>query len=180
MTIDSTQVHLAPDGEVFIAPFGTTLPTNESSSLNAAFKGLGYCDANGVTITPSLTTNDIEAWQSALPVKTTLKSIALDVKMTLLQINKATTELYFYGNTWSAGNLNLPSNPSLAEYSVVVEWTDSEGNKNRFVVDRVVVSAQDALALTRNDAEKVGVTLKALDNSGNFADWFTDDAVLSS
>ena len=58
MTVNGTQVRLAPNGAISVAPYGTTLPTDESMALNVAFKDLGYASTEGVTLTPGVSTTD--------------------------------------------------------------------------------------------------------------------------
>ena len=52
----------AVGGAVYVAPIGTTLPTNATSALDAAFKGLGFCGEDGLTNSNSPSTTDIKAW----------------------------------------------------------------------------------------------------------------------
>lgn len=49
-------------GAVFRAPLGTTLPTNATDELDAAFKDLGYCSEDGVTNANTIESDDIKAW----------------------------------------------------------------------------------------------------------------------
>lgn len=49
-------------GAVFHAPEGTDLPTDVTSSLDGAFKAVGYCSTDGVTNTNSPTTGTVKAW----------------------------------------------------------------------------------------------------------------------
>ena len=50
------------NGAVFWAPAGTTLPTDASTSLSAAFVNLGYISEDGVTISTSEETTEIKSW----------------------------------------------------------------------------------------------------------------------
>ena len=52
-------------GGVWMAPAGTTLPTDASTALNAAFKSLGCMDENGVTRSTSLSSEVVNAWGAA-------------------------------------------------------------------------------------------------------------------
>lgn len=49
-------------GAVFVAPAGTTLPTNATSNLDAAFKGLGYVSEDGLVNSVETDTEQINAW----------------------------------------------------------------------------------------------------------------------
>lgn len=50
------------DGGIYRAPIGTTLPTDASTSLAAAFKNIGYVAEDGVTNAISRDTKDIKEW----------------------------------------------------------------------------------------------------------------------
>lgn len=49
-------------GGVWHAPLGTTLPTDATTALDAAFKNLGYCSEDGVSESTDMSTNEIKAW----------------------------------------------------------------------------------------------------------------------
>ena len=49
-------------GAVFRAALGSTLPTDATTALDAAFKSLGYCSEDGVTNSNSPDSTDIKAW----------------------------------------------------------------------------------------------------------------------
>lgn len=49
-------------GAIYMAPKGTTLPTDASGSLNSAFKCLGYVSDDGLTNTNTASTEEIKAW----------------------------------------------------------------------------------------------------------------------
>lgn len=49
-------------GAIYVAPIGTTLPTDASTALPAAFVNLGYISEDGVTLTTAEETDTIKAW----------------------------------------------------------------------------------------------------------------------
>lgn len=49
-------------GAIFMAPIGTTLPTDSTTSLNSAFVELGYASEDGVTNSESRESETIKAW----------------------------------------------------------------------------------------------------------------------
>lgn len=49
-------------GGIWMAPYGTTLPTDASTALAEAFNSLGYIDENGVNRTTSLDSQVVNAW----------------------------------------------------------------------------------------------------------------------
>jgi hypothetical protein len=64
MSLETSEVRAGITGELYAAPVGTALPTDTSTALNAAFKGLGYFSEDGVTETFEKDTEDITAWQN--------------------------------------------------------------------------------------------------------------------
>lgn len=49
-------------GGVWLAPFGSTLPTDASTALDQAFTSMGYVDENGVTRNISRNNTVVHAW----------------------------------------------------------------------------------------------------------------------
>lgn len=49
-------------GAIYRAPLGSTLPTNATEALDAAFKALGYCSDDGLVNTNTASTETIKAW----------------------------------------------------------------------------------------------------------------------
>jgi hypothetical protein len=49
-------------GAVFVAPYGTALPTNAHMSLNAAFEGMGYVSEDGLVNSVESDTEEVNAW----------------------------------------------------------------------------------------------------------------------
>lgn len=52
----------AVGGAVSVAALGSTLPTDSTTALDAAFKSLGYCSEDGLTNSNSPESDQINAW----------------------------------------------------------------------------------------------------------------------
>lgn len=179
------QVTLASNGTVSVAPYGTALPTTTTGNLNAAFKALGYTTEDGVSITPSVDTTGIKAWQSAVDVLTVLTGVGLQAKFTAIQLDSPTTAAYFFGGAWvndGLGNstMTFSSNPSLVVNSVVVDWVDQNAFAYRLVLARGQFTDRDALQLQRTTNMAFGLTFECLDNSGSLGYLLTNNPVILS
>lgn len=95
MTLSTSQVRVAITGELYVAPTGTALPADTTTALNAAFKGLGYFNEDGVTESYEKDTEDINAWQNATIVRTVTTSAKATFEGTLIQTNKDVIEAVF-------------------------------------------------------------------------------------
>ncbi len=179
MPIDSTEVRLAPNGKVKVAPVGTPLPTNATMTTNAAFKDLGYIDEDGVSLTPGVELTDIQMWQSAVPVKTTLDTVTFEVQFNMGQVNQDTWSLYFFVAGWTnnfgQAKLVVPSNPTSQEKALIIEWTDDLQDDVRLVIPVAVLTERESLQLVRNAAQITGVTFRCLDSSGTLAIVYSDN-----
>lgn len=183
MANDSDEVRLAPNGSVYVAAIGTTLPTNATVALNASFKSVGYVDEDGVSLTPGIELTDIMAWQSAVPVKTTLDTASFEIQFNMLQANITTWEMYFlnatFSNNFGQGKMTIPSSPGSQEKAVIIEWIDDAGDQTRLVLPKAVLADREALQLVRNNAQILGVTFRALDASGTFAYLYSENPDLT-
>lgn len=173
MANDSDNIRLAPLGSVYVAATGTTLPTTATMALNVLFKDLGYVSDDGISLTPNVELTDIMAWQSAIPVKTTLDTASFEIKFSMLETKLDTFQLYFFAvtatNNFGQGKFTLPSSPGSQEKALIIDWTEDTGDKNRLVLPKAVLADRDNLQLVRNNAAITGLTFRALDASGTFA-----------
>jgi len=142
-------------------------------ALNVAFKDLGYITDDGVNVSPSVDLTDIKAWQSAVPVKTTLDSVTLELKFSMLEVKLDTWQLYFFNttatNNFGQGKFQISSSPGSQEKALIIDWTDDNNDKTRLVLPKAILADREALQLVRNQAQMTGITFRALDSSGTLA-----------
>ena len=92
MALTTSEVRVAVSGEVSVAPTGTTAPTDATTALAVGFVGLGYISEDGITETPELSIDDIQAWQNAKIVRSVVSSAKLTYEFQLIQTNKDIVE----------------------------------------------------------------------------------------
>lgn len=163
MAVDVDQVVIAANGQVYVAPLGTTGPTNIATALNAAFIDLGYTSADGVQITPGLSTNPIMAWQSFYPIRRIVTERSFEIGLTLLEWSDVSLKLALGGGSVAtAGSIYTytPPAPEEIDYrAMVLAWQD--GTKSyRLHLPRVMVSDVGAMNLQRSDAAGIPLTFQ--------------------
>ncbi|MGW1231429.1 phage tail tube protein [Streptomyces californicus] len=175
---DPTKIRFAPKGAVYLAPaVGATLPTavGDGKTAPTGYKSLGYVSDAGVVITPTVTADPVNVWQSAVPVLFNVSAATFTVSATFAESNIHTTEL-FWGASWVAvtpegggtantWRLDLSSTPELQEISLVVDWGQGDV-LNRVVIPRSMIQDRGAITLVRNAAQEYQLTIDALDSDG--------------
>ncbi|MCV7226059.1 hypothetical protein [Mycolicibacterium komossense] len=81
----ATPSGLQTAGGLYIAPYGTELPTDVDEPLDAAFKSLGYVSSDGVTISIDGSTTPIEVW-SGESIGSLRDKFQIDYSMSLYQV----------------------------------------------------------------------------------------------
>lgn len=175
MANDATKVTVGKPkvgGSIYRAPLGTTLPTDATTALDAAFKCLGYISEDGVTNNNSPETENIKAWggDTVLNVLTSkedtfgftlLEAMNIDVLKTVYGEDNVTGTL--------ADGITIKANASAMEqasYAIEMIYNDN-------VLKRVVIpaaSVSEVGEITYVDGEAVGyeTTLACVpDTAGN-------------
>lgn len=185
-TKNPDEIVVASNGEIYVAPEDTTLPTNTTTSVNAAFEQVGYTAETGVTLNRSQTVDDIRVWQSRYPARRIVSDEVLSASFAMRQWNRTTTELALGGQVVSLGSGNFKLTPLAADdaidvRAVVIDWHD--GDKDyRLVIPRAVVSETGDIPLLRTGAADLPVTLSILAEEGGGDPWtiFTNDDAFST
>lgn len=159
-------------GAIFTAPVGTALPTDATTELNTAFKGLGYVSDDGLENDNAPDTDTISAWGGE-KVLTITKSKDDTFKFTLIQTLNVEVAKVAYGSNNVSGDLTtgitIKANSNSAESrSYVIDMVLNNDCMKRIVIPDATVS--DLGTITYKDDEAIGyeITLSCTpDSAGN-------------
>jgi len=187
MAQDASEITVAADGDLSVAPFGTALPSSIDTALNAAFSSVGYLSEDGMSFTVGAEEEEINVWQKATPARRIVTARTFQASGELLQWNRATFALAFGGGEWSspAGGVYRYDPPAdrdaITEYSAVLDWEDGD-RKSRIVIYRCTLADEVESSLTRTDAAALPITLNALTPDEEDRSWYylSDDAAYAA
>lgn len=160
-------------GSVFRAPAGTDLPTDAITSLNAAFKCLGYVSDEGVTNSTAIESEEIKAWGGDTVL--TPQTGKTDTFQTALleSLNVDALKAYFgddnvTGTSLKSG-LTIKCNSKELQSSVWVFEMIAAGNiPHRVVIPNAKPTEMEDITYVDNEPVSLGMTLTALpDEDGN-------------
>lgn len=158
-------------GAVFVAPAGTALPTNATSSLDAAFKNLGYISDAGLGNAIKTGIQEVYAWGTTkVLVGQTTFSETFTVQ--LLEQNADALGVYYGVDnvTVSGSSITIKQgSEELPECVVVFETVMTGGRIKRIVVPFAkLVDRSGDIKYTDKDAVMYPAMFEALpDSNGN-------------
>lgn len=179
MALNADNVRVGLTGRIYMAPKGTTAPTDLTTAWAAGWTDLGYMSDDGVSLEYSTDVEDIGAWQSLSPVRRVLTGVDMTLGFTAIELKNETVRLYFPGATitTAAGvsTLTIPAAPGPAEYAFGLEWEDGTIT-NRLVIPRGEVTDRGGITIGRSGAVGLEMTVSAYASSApEIATWLSDD-----
>lgn len=159
-------------GAVSTAVAGTRVPTDATSALSKAFKGLGYISEDGLTNAGEMSSETLKAWGGDVVNSVqTEKSDTFTYK--LIESLNIDVLKEVYGDENVTGDLDAGitvkvNSKELPEHPVVIDVLLKGGVFKRIVIPKAKIS--EIGEITYQDADNVGyeVTLQALpDEEGN-------------
>lgn len=159
-------------GAVFVAPVGTTLPTDATTALDKAFVGLGYVSEDGLKNAGDWEDNAFKAWGGDKVLEEAYRS-SDTFSFTLIEVLSADTLKLVYGDSNVTGSLASgitvkANSQSQTEHSLVFDMIMRDGAVKRIVVPSAVVT--EVGDITYADSDLVGYETTAsasVDASGN-------------
>lgn len=155
-------------GAVYRAALGTTLPTDATTALAAAFEEMGFISDDGVVNSNNPSTSKILSWggQTVLVVTTEKPDT---FQLTFLESLNANVLETVYGAanvTVGTGTISVKANAaSLEDYVYVIEMALKGGAKKRIVIPDGQLSALGDIVYKDDTAIGYQVTLEALPNA---------------
>ena len=162
-------------GAIHVAPSGTTLPTDATTALDAAFVNLGYVSEEGLTNSNSAAVETIRAWG-----KNIIYSKDGDdetYSWTLLEVLDANVQKFIRGadnvTIAEGGAMSVqvrrpPARTQMEENVIVVEMI-LHNRAVRHVIPRGVITEVGEVSYVDDDTVGYQVTVTALaDANGNF------------
>lgn len=151
-------------GALFVAPYGTTVPTNATDALDPAFAGLGYVSDEGLVNTVETDVEDIFAWggDNVLSGQTTFAEM---FTFNLIETNVEVAKLYYGEDNVivDGDNITIKANATPLPGIVFVAEIVLTGNRvKRIVVGRGQISDRSG-DITYVDGEPIAypINLKA-------------------
>lgn len=158
----------AVSGAVYVAPKGTAVPTDATTTLAATFKSVGYISEDGVTNAVSISSEDTKSW-GGLVVLTNQTEKTDEFQFTMISpLNEEALKLA-YGDAnvtvASGGAITVKANATEpTEHALVIEMIVA-GVAKRICIPNAKL--KDLGDVVYNDSDAIGyeVTMAALADS---------------
>jgi hypothetical protein len=179
MTLDATEVRVGVEGHLYVAPLGTTMPTDVTTALAAAWVELGYTET-GPSMSVDTEREDFVPWQSKNPVRSVVTGQTMTSTFTLWQRNSDTLKLAFGGGTVTlsgAGPAKLYTPPpaGLDERAFVYEIIDGT-TIDRYLLYRGVPALGGEVSFNKDAVSGFEIEITHLESADGTWKLITNDA----
>jgi hypothetical protein len=165
MPLAGSEVRVGANGTIYVAPGGTAVPANITAPWTS-FTDIGYASEDGVSLSRSLTTEQIKAWQSIAPIRYLITEVAFTITFNLLQWNETTLPFWLGGGSvvsqgGGSFKYTVSSSPTLDERAFGVEWTDG-ALTYRATIARGMVTESGETPINRSNPAGLPITFAAM------------------
>ena len=156
-------------GAVYVAPLSTTLPTDATTALDAAFVCLGYVSEDGLENNNELDVSEIKAWGGNI-VYRSLNGLDDTFSLSLIESENVDVLKNVYGDA----NVTVDANDNVTinivaedpqEKIWVFELAMRGGRAKRIVIPDGAVTARETITYNDSDAVAYGITVSAYPDS---------------
>ena len=159
-------------GAIWVAPKGSTLPTDTATTLDVAFKCLGYCSDDGLTNSTDLESETIKAWggDTVLTIQTSKED---RFGFTLIEVLNEDVLKFVYGSTNVSGALSTgltitANNADVEEVAIVIDMIMRDNSAKRIVIPDCKISEFGDVVYSDSEAVGYETTVTCMpDSSGN-------------
>lgn len=152
-------------GGVWVAPKGTTLPTDATSALSSEYVCLGYVSEDGLENNNEMDVSAIKAWGGNI-VYRSLNELTDEFSLALIETENVDVKKVVYGsnNVSVDGSGNVTVNV-VAEDPEEMVWVFDLALRNntahRIVIEDGAITSRDAITYNDSDAVAYGITVSA-------------------
>lgn len=183
MSLSKEEVVVALDGTVSLGAADATPPEDLDSLDAGEFADLGYQSSDGVTFTVTPNVQDIEAWQSATPIRKLVTARTLTLAFSALQWNVNTFAAAYGGGAWTEVDAPSPPDPglyrydppanedALVDYVGVLDFLDGD-KQYRLVVKQGNITESVETNLARGGAAVLPITIEAITPDEDDRSWY--------
>lgn len=165
MALEATHVTVAGNGAVYVAPEGTALPADLVTPLPVAWEDVGYIGEDGVQFSLSRDQEEINAWQSAEPVRVLVTNEPKTITFELLEFDKTAILLAFRGGSIAGTTppyTYTPPDPGASDVrAMTIDGFDGTEHF-RFAFPRVSLTGDVEFSLVRTDAVRLPLEFSVL------------------
>lgn len=152
-------------GAVYVAPIGTTLPTDATTALDNAFVCLGYVSEDGLENNNDMNVSAIKAWGGMI-VYRSLNELDDNFVFTLIESENTDVLKAVYGSNNvtvdASGNVTVAVKADDPEENVwVFELALRNSRAKRIVIADGAITAREAITYNDSDAVGYGITVSA-------------------
>lgn len=172
-------------GAVFVAPLGTTLPTDATTALSSAFVCLGHVSEDGVENNNEMDVSEIKAWGGMI-VYRSLNELNDNFALTLIESERVDVLKAVYGDSNvtvdASGNVHVAVKAEDPQERVWVLQLALRNNKSkRIVIADGAITARETITYNDSDAVGYGITVSAYpDSTGKTHDEFIEGIGVSA
>lgn len=152
-------------GAVYRAPIGTTLPTDATTALDAAFVSLGYVSEDGLSNNNELSVEATKAWGGNIVLRS-LTEMNDEFSLTLIETKNVDVLKAVYGDdnvtVDASGDVTVSVIAEDPEEAVwVFELVLRGGIARRIVIPDGAITSRDEITYNDSDAVGYGITISA-------------------